>query len=405
MENSRLFPTYAPISEDSLSQLGARGNYILTQHGWLLDMNSGCWHVPLGHGRSEVREAMQCSYAADPYFGYHPHMLRLADELCRRTGYDRVLFAVSGSDAMDAALRLAWQCSMSKDPERRHIVALSGGYSGATAATHAASGYPDRRTFIPVGFDTYCIESWAVSQDCSRVRDHLETQAIPWNLVSAFVFEPVQGEAGVRHINPAAYGAITERVHGVGGLIIADEIATGMGRTGTLFATERLSPRPDVLCIGKGLTNGEFPLSAVLMTDDVWRRIEASTRLRGIKYLYGHTHAAHPAGCLAALTVLNIMNDSLLAEVCAKGEVLGEKLRMVATRHPTKIMSVRGSGLFWGLELTARRTLREQIPARLITRGVRIVIEGYTAMLVPPFTITIEEIVQVCNALDEALST
>lgn len=400
----RLFPTYFPYDADSLLQLGAQGNYINTQHGRLLDMNSGCWHVPLGHARQEVRQAMQSTFTADPYFGYHEYILRLAEVLCRRTGYDRVLFAVSGSDAVDSALRIAWQCTLSCNAQQHAVVALRHGYHGGNAVTHAASGFEERRIFIPVGFQTHLVDAWATDNNCTDAEHHLKTHSIPWPQVSAFVFEPIQAEAGVKRLHPEAYRAITREVQAAGGLVIADEIATGIGRTGMLLASENLTPRPDMICIGKGLTNGEFPLSAVLMTDDVWQRIQASTTRRDIKYLYGYTHAAHPTGCLAALAVLDIVNDQLLAEVRSKGETLGEALRVLAQRHPRRVRAVRGSGLFWCLELVARRGSSDQVRATLLSRGIRVGIEGYMVMFVPPFTITLEEIATVSKALDEALS-
>jgi adenosylmethionine-8-amino-7-oxononanoate aminotransferase len=241
---------------------------------WLLDLNSGYWNTILGHRKLAISATTGDAYFAHLFGRYHESAARLAAMLCQQTGYHKALLLCSGSGAVDAALRIAWQCTWS--PSRRRdggVLSLSGAYHGSTAAGLAVSGLKYER-WLPFRTSQRVLGRWVFEQgiDPAATDRHLAAEQVVWDRVRAFLFEPVVGVGGVWAIDPSAYASIAAARHRAGGVCIADEIATGSCRTGTLLASERLKPTPDIVCLGKGLTNGLFPLSVVLVNKTVWER-------------------------------------------------------------------------------------------------------------------------------------
>jgi len=236
------------------------------------------------------------------------------------------------------------------------------------------------------------------------MEEKLQEQAIAWKSLSGFLFEPILGVGGVRTLHPSAYEIIAAKCRQADSLVIADETATGFGRTGVFLASERLEPKPDILCLGKAITNGEFPLSATLLSGRVWNMLENSSDDEREKYLYGSTYAGHPSGCLAALKVIELIDEPLLAGVNKKGQWLEEKLKVLREKHPALVKEVRGCGLMWAIELPTR-ALSCKACFALLKRGVRVAAQGESLVIMPPFIISYDELEFAVNTISEVLSS
>lgn len=380
-----LFPSYDAYDSKSLTIFSAGGDYLHTSAGTLLDLNGGAyWTSILGSGDAQVREKMLAGYSADLFGVVHPPAMELARELCARTGYARVSYSTSGSDAVDSAIRMAYQYHRAAGnalDKRSSFLTLRNGFHGTTLATLTTAGFPRRRELLPSAGAVHCLGRWVVDEKISSLdeawvalgKEDVEREN-QWPAIAGFLFEPVQGVAGVRFINPFCYAVIAQRCREHDVLLMADEISTGIGRTGRFVVTEAFDPRPDILVVGKAITNGEFPLAATLVTERVWQALDAATEDPYEKYLYGSSYAGHPAGCLAALEVLRRMDESQLEAIRAKGEVIRALLVDICRTHH-EIRAVRGIGLMWGLEF-ANADDAHRVSAELVARGIRCGNEG-----------------------------
>lgn len=399
-----LIPCYS-VYEDPLVITGAQGHYVQTQYGDLLDLNSGYWTAILGHKRTEVAEAMSSGYFAHLYGDLHPHAIGLAKDLCRRTGYSRILFTTSGTEATDTAIRIAWQCSLATGhPTKREILTVNRAFHGTCGLSLFTSGFEHRRRWLPLGIQVKTLGLWVTEDklNSDEVGRNIESSSIHWKKLGSFIFEPVLGVGGIRPLNQNTYRLIATECKQAGALVIADEVTTGMGRTGSFLASETFSPKPDIVCLGKALTNGEFPLAAVLVSEKVWQSIDASSPNYWEKFLFGYTYGGHPAGCLAAMKVLEILdNESLLDKVQEKGMWLEKKLRDMADSSENSL-HVRGRGLMWGIELPSRSSA-EKVYKLLIKDGVRIGREGRTLIVMPSFTITLTELADALKKLERVI--
>lgn len=413
MHPTRLIPSYDPYTDDSLVITGAEGDYVFTPNGKLLDLNGGAyWTTILGNGDKGVRAAMNHGFSADLFGWLHPPAMELAECLCGRTGYARVSFGTSGSDAVDTAIRMVYQyqraCGhgLHGSLKKTDILVLKNGFHGTTLATLATSGFIPRQNLFRMASSTHALHRWVVDPSITsteQAREELARELLTsdyWSSIGAFLFEPVQGVAGIRPVNPHCYRAIAEKCREHGALIIADEVTTGIGRTGRFLASEALDSKPDIVTLGKALTNGEFPLSATLITDDVWRKLDAASDDPLEKYLFGSCYAGHPTGCLAAIEVLRRLDDGLLVEIRAKGERIGALLNAWKQKHAI-VRDIRGVGLMWGIELPSFETC-DRVSRALVTRGIRCGVEGRVLTIFPNCTMDVDRTIgQLTSALDD----
>ncbi len=409
-----LVPSYDAYGAHALTVFGTDGDYVQTSAGRLLDLNGGLyWTAILGTGDAEVRRRMAEGYSADLFGVLHPPAMELARALCVRTGYARVSYSTSGSDAVDSAIRMAYQFQRAAGfapGEKSDFVTLRNGFHGTTLATLTTAGFRRRREILPCASHTHALGRWVVDDSIASVdaawaalaTEPIE-QAGSWPLVAGFVFEPVQGVAGVRAVNPYCYEVLAQRCREHGVVMIADEISTGIGRTGRFVATEAFVPRPDILVIGKGVTNGEFPLAVTLVSDAVWTALDAVSADPFEKYLYGSTYAGHPTGCLAALEVIRRMDDTLLAEIREKGDRIRGILMAFRDAHEG-VCLVRGTGLMWALEF-ASVDEAHRIASALVVRGIRCGVEGRVITAFPSVRTDVDAAFSAFTvALDDILS-
>ena len=341
-----------------------------------LDASGGAAVSCLGHSHPAVIEAIKSqvdslAYAHTGFFTSEPAEA-LADRLIAKApaGMDKVYFVSGGSEAVEAALKLARQYYLEiGEPGRRRFIARKQSYHGNTLGALAVGGNAWRRQqFEPILIDadhlTPCYVYREKRSDESeeafgqRLAAELEThlQEVGPETVIAFIAEPVVGATlGAVPAVPGYFQAIKTVLDRHGILLILDEVMCGMGRTGTLFACEADGVAPDMMCVAKGLGAGYQPIGATL----VHERIVSAIRDGSGFFQHGHTYMGHPTACAAGLAVQRVIEeDGLLERVRTMGEVLEQHLteRFGNHRH---VGDIRGRGLFRGLELVRDRATKE----------------------------------------------
>jgi acetylornithine aminotransferase/acetylornithine/N-succinyldiaminopimelate aminotransferase len=354
-----------------------------------LDFLAGIAVCSLGHCHPEVTRAI-CEQAAklvhvSNLFHTQPQT-ELAELLVAHSFADRVFFGNSGAEANEAAIKLARKYS---GEDRFEIISLAGSFHGRTLATVAATGQPKfHQGFepLPAGF------LHAEFGDIAALEELISPRTC------AILCEPLQGESGVRPLEKEYLEKIRRLCDGNSLLLIFDEVQTGIGRTGTLFAYEQLGVVPDILTSAKALANG-LPIGAMLTTD----KIAASFTVGS----HASTFGGNPVAAAAAVATMKVMlADGFFAGVRSKGEYLAEKLSGLAAKYPKFALGQRGLGLIQGLVLTQAGIEQGQtIVQKLFERGVLINFAGNAVLrFIPPLVVSRDEIDILVNAVDRVLS-
>jgi adenosylmethionine-8-amino-7-oxononanoate aminotransferase len=349
-------------------------------------------------------------------------------------GIDRVYFVSGGSEATEAAIKLARQYWVERgQPQRGRLIARKQSYHGNTIGALSAGGNAWRRAqFGPLLLDVSHIdpcyeyrlreEGESLEDYGRRAADTLETELLRVGpeTVMAFMAEPVVGAtAGALTPAPGYFKRIREICDKYGILLILDEVMCGMGRTGTLFACEQDDVRPDIVCIAKGLGAGYQPIGAMLCSVGIYDTIAAGSGF----FQHGHTYIGHPVATAAGLAVVSaILNRGLLARVNRQGETLNQGLIGRFGQHP-HIGDIRGRGLFRGIEIVADRESKAPFdPSRGVAAKIKKAAfeaglicypmsgtidgrQGDHVLLAPPFIIDDAQIGELIDKLDAALTS
>lgn len=334
-----------------------------------LDAMAGLWCVNIGYGRHTIADAVAEQMRQLPYYPLtqsHPPAARLAGRLTELLpqGLDRIFFVNSGSEAVETALKMARQCARRMHPgeNRYKIIARHRGYHGFTMGAMSATGQVARKqAFEPLvpGFrhvsppDPYRCDHCSTTCKCTLACANEFERAIQMEgpeTVAAVILEPAIGGGGVF---PAPDGYM-ERVREVcdryGVLMIVDEVITGFGRTGKLFAIEHSGVRPDLMTVAKGITSGYLPLGATIASREVFETFLSAHNDKA-KFTQVSTFGGHPCSCAAALANLDILTGERLWENAARvGPYLADGLRKLEL---PAIGQIRAWGLLIGLELVA----------------------------------------------------
>lgn len=321
----------------------------------------------------------------------------LASELCAATGLARAFFSSDGASAVEAALKMAVQFWQNVgEPQRTRFVHLRSSYHGDTIGAMSVSD-------IPLFRDRFGALCFASLDDANLA----EVLADP--TVAAVIVEPlVQAAAGMQVVPPHAYDALCGKR---APLLIVDEIATGFGRTGRLFAYAATAMKPDIVCIGKGITGGTLALSATLTTQRVYDAFLDDGSGAPRHFFHGHSYAANPIACAAARASLALFTtESTLANVAARSADLDDLLGPL--QNDPHVRAIRRVGLMCGIELADEslppagrsRTPAWRIADRLYERGHFTRPIGNVIQLVPPLCVTGVELAAFVDALRETLA-
>ncbi|OGW60613.1 MAG: acetylornithine aminotransferase [Nitrospirae bacterium RBG_16_64_22] len=357
-----------------------------------LDFLSGVAVCALGHAHPEITSAIreqagQLVHVSN-YFHIEPQV-RLARLLVDHSFADRVFFCNSGAEANEGAIKLARKYAKERiDPGRFEIIAMAGSFHGRTLAALTATGQEK----VKAGFDPLPPGFVHVPFD-----DAAALEAAVTEKTAAVLIEPIQGESGVRIPSDgflAAARGVCDR-HGI--LLILDEIQTGIGRTGTLFAYEQCGIVPDIMTLAKGLGNG-VPIGALLATEKIAQAFGPGS--------HGSTFGGNPLACAAAAATLSVIlrdgprGETLLDNALRMGAHLLAGLNAIRAKHPD-VTDVRGRGLMIGIELNrdAKPVVDEALSRGLIANAAA----GNVVRLLPPLIVTEAEADEAIEILDAAL--
>jgi acetylornithine/N-succinyldiaminopimelate aminotransferase len=386
-DRSALLPVFA---RTDLSFERGEGSWLVADTGErYLDFGAGIAVNALGHAHPHLVEALQ-QQAAKLWHTSNlyriPEGERLASRLCANSFADVVFFANSGAEANEAALKMARKFqSASGRPERWRVIAFNGAFHGRTLATIAAGGSPKHlEGFGPAveGFDHV------------DVGNEAQLKAAIGPETAAIIIEPIQGESGVKPVKPSFLRFLREICDANDLLLIFDEVQSGMGRTGHLFAHQGTGVEPDIMTLAKGIGGG-FPLGACLATDRAAAGMTAGA--------HGSTFGGNPLAMAVGNAVMDVLlEDGFLAEVAQKGLVLKQKLAELADRHRGVVAEIRGEGLMLGVRCHVPPA---ELVGALLRQHVLTVPAGDNVVrLLPPLTITAEDIDTAIGALDAALT-
>ena len=359
----------------------------------LLDAFSGLWCVNTGYGHASIVEAATRQMARLPYatgyfhFGSAP-AIELAEQLVARApaSLAHVYFTLGGSDAVDSALRfITHYYNATGRPAKKHIIALARGYHGSSAVGAGLTALPafHRNFDLPLATQHHIPSPYAYrsehADDAALINASVaalegKVAELGADRVAAFFCEPIQGSGGVI-VPPAGWlKAMRDACRRLGILFVADEVITGFGRTGPLFACQAEAVEPDLMTVAKGLTAGYAPMGAVLLSDAVYQGIADGES--GAVVGHGHTYSAHPVSAAIGLEVMRLYHEGgLLANGAARAPRFAQGLDALRA-HPL-VGDARHRGLLGALELVSDKATKTRfdpslgLPERIATEAYR----------------------------------
>ena len=410
-DREHVWHPYAPLppAMAPLPAARTRGTRITLADGReLVDGMASWWSAIHGHGHPAIRAALHEQLDRMPHVMFggltHEPAVRLAERLVALTpaGLDRVFFADSGSVAVEVALKLCVQVWAGRGrPERHRMLTVRGGYHGDTFGAMAVcdpengmhrlfTGVLPQHVFAdrpPDGFDAPLDEAWAASVT-ALAEEHADELA-------GVIVEPiVQGAGGMRFHSPACLRFLRELCDRLDLLLVCDEIATGFGRSGALFACEHAGISPDVLCVGKALTGGAMTLAATLATAAVSDAVAAS---EPGALMHGPTFMANPLACAAALASITLLDEGGWREDVPRIE-RGLTAGLAPARELAGVADVRVLGAIGVVELDHPVDMRAATEAAL-AEGVWLRPFGRLVYTMPPYVCDDDEVERICAAI------
>jgi adenosylmethionine---8-amino-7-oxononanoate aminotransferase len=394
-----------------------------------IDIISSWWCNLLGHCNPKISAAIkaqldQVEHVVFANFSHAP-AIRLCERLLKHlpNGLVKFNFSDNGSAAIECALKMSFQYQFQTGhPEKKHFMTLSDGYHGETIGALSVGGLDlYAEIYAPMLMDAFHVEA----PDCYRcrhgkLRDSCHAECFERTKAAferhahetcAFICEPLlQGAAGMRIYPPKYLERLRAACSHYGILLIADEIATGFGRTGKFFACDHAGIAPDILCLSKGLTGGYLPMSLTITTQTIYDAFYADFR-EGKAFMHSHTYSGSPLGCSAALAVLDLLENEPILEIAAENAVYLHEQLMLALGSHRHVGEIRHLGLINAIELVADRSnkarfdstrrLGYQIYKRALAKGLVLRPLGDVLYFNPPLVISREDIdaaIAICKA-------
>jgi adenosylmethionine-8-amino-7-oxononanoate aminotransferase len=379
-----------------------------------LDAVSSWWVNLFGHCNPRINAALIDQLGKIEHVmlagATHAPVVELSERLAALTGLGHAFYASDGASATEIALKMSVHYWRNRgQSSKTGFVSLKQGYHGETvgalSVTDVAIFRDAYATLLRPSYQSVSPD-WRLAETGESALTYAQRAAESLELylsehadtTSALILEPlVQAAGGMAMYHPVYLSRAREicdryRVH-----LIADEIAVGFGRTGTLFACEQAAIKPDFICLSKGLTGGYLPLSAVLTTDDVYAAFYRDDTAQG--FLHSHSYTGNPLACRAALAVLDIFEtDQVIATNRVKADAFTRALSELAA-HP-RVRNFRHLGMIWAFEVADTTPgFAARLHQALLAQGVFLRPIGNTVYLMPPYVVTEDEITVLANAL------
>jgi adenosylmethionine---8-amino-7-oxononanoate aminotransferase len=417
LDKELIWHPFTPLSEgnDPIVIRSAHGVYLETTDGRkIIDAISSWWVNLHGHSNPHIADAVyeQAKTLEHVIFAGFTHepAIRLANNLksILPGNLSRVFFSDDGSTSVEVALKIAFQFWYNMGVPKRKVIAIRGAYHGDTFGSMAVGErgiFTD--PFKPFLFDVTFID-FPTAENKTAVLGHFR-EILALGEVAAFIFEPlVQGAAGMRMYSPEILNDLVKEAHEKKVLCIADEVFTGFGRTGKMFACDYLEDVPDIVCVSKGITGGTLPLGVTACSSTVVSAFESSEFSK--TFFHGHSYTANPIACAAA----NASFELLTAEGCQNA------IRKISDLHRSfvsrisghlKVKDARSLGTILALELhtgeesTYSNDLRKKIYPFFLERDILLRPLGNTIYVLPPYVIQESELNKIYSSIDEFLGT
>ncbi|WAB92983.1 aminotransferase class III-fold pyridoxal phosphate-dependent enzyme [Pseudomonas citronellolis] len=400
-----------------------------------IDCQGGLWCVNAGYGRKEIVEAVSRQMEKLAYYSLFPGStnapsIELSQKLIEITaeeGMAKASFGLGGSDAVESALKIARQYwKLEGQPEKYKFISLYNGYHGLNfGGMSACGGIAWRSSYEPLmpGFfqvegphlyrNPFTDDPQELVEICAQLMERqIELQGP--HTVAAIIAEPIQGAGGVI-VPPASYWPRLRQIADKYNLLlIADEVITGLGRSGSLFGSRGWGVKPDIMCLAKGISSGYVPLSATLVNARVAKAWEKDAGFTSV-YMHGYTYSGHPVSCAAGLAAIDlVLKENLTENARVVGDYFLDKLLELKSKHRA-IGDVRGKGLMIAIELVKDRASKEPfgpedtfppaISETCVNNGVMIRTIVNKLIISPPLTFTREHVDEVVRVLDLAFTT
>ena len=397
-----------------------------------IDGMSSLWCCSLGFSETRLINAAYQQFQKLPYCHTfrgrsHPNLIELAESLVKLapTHMSKVFFANSGSEANDTAIKLAWHYNKARGKSNKSkIIARQGGYHGSTVVTASLSGLAYMHTSfnLPVSgiiftdcphYYRYALESESEEEFANRLANNLEQLILQEgaDTIAAFIAEPVMGVGGVIVPPKFYFQKIQEVLRKYDILMIADEVICGFGRTGYMFGSETFGIEPDMMTMAKGLSSAYFPISALMISDEIYGVMVDASQKDGL-FAHGLTYSGHPVGAAIALEALSIYREkNICSHVRDIGKLFDSGLQRLL-ENPI-VGEVRSAGLMGGIELVADKNTKESFAMELDVgdrlalkaekNGLFIRSVGSSLVIAPPLIITRTEMGELLTRLSQAI--
>jgi len=408
--------TQVAVADPPLRALRGEGAELELDDGRrLIDAISSWWVTLHGHGEPTIAAALARQAATLEQVGFsdfrHPPAEALADRLCAASGLDRLFFSDNGSTAVEVALKTAWQWWRNRGEQRRQLIAFDGAYHGDTFGAMAVGARslfsaPFEPLLFAVARAPWPATWWgddAIEAKETAALDVLDT--LLETPTAAVILEPLmQGAGGMAMVRPAFLQAVEQRVRAAGALLIADEVMTGFGRTGHLFACQRAGIRPDLMALSKGLTGGFLPMGATLATEAIFAGFIGSDP--ALTLFHGHSYTANPLGCVAALASLDLLEAApeRYSELEARHRPHLEALaREPRVRQPRLLGSIAAFDLAVQDPPGYLNPVGRRLQRLALQQGVFLRPLGQVVYLLPPLCIDDDQLARCYAAIGSAL--
>ena len=408
--------TQVATAPEPLRVVSARGSLLQLDDGrQLIDAISSWWVTLHGHGEPSIAAAIaaQAQQLEQVIFANfsHPPAEQLAEKLASLTGLDRLFFSDNGSTAVEVALKIAWQWWRNRGEPRQQLIAFEGAYHGDTVGAMALG----ERSLFNSAYEGLMFSvaraPWPASWwgDESVEARELQALAVLDRLLetptAAVIFEPLlQGASGMNLVRPQFLRAVERRVRASGALLIADEVMTGFGRSGSLFACQRAQIQPDLMALSKGLTGGFMPMGVTMASE---RLYEAFIGLDPkLTFFHGHSFTANPLGCAAALASLELLKQQ--PQCYGQFEQRHRQHLPQLTGHP-RLEHFRSMGSIAAFDLIVDQpgylqSLGRQLQRQCLAKGVYLRPLGHVVYLLPPLGISEAQLEQCYRAILQSLA-